>query len=98
MADCLKAWLAAEAAGQPQLVDDAAAVLARLARRRHKRSGLASASKHGNIPLPGGHPIWLPREFANWCSRGPTKPVGIESAIRQMKQIVAASPDSIRVT
>jgi hypothetical protein len=98
MADCLKAWLAAEAAGQPQLVDDAAAVLARLARRRHKRTAIASALKHGKIPSPGRHPIWLPREFADSCSRGPTKPVGIESAIKQMKQIIAASPDSIRVT
>jgi hypothetical protein len=98
MADCLKAWLAAEAAGQPQLVDDAAAVLARLAHRRHKRGGLASASGRGSIPQPGGRPIWLPREFADSCIRGRGKPIGIETAIRQMKQIIAASPDSIRVT
>ena len=98
MADRLKAWLAAEAAGQPQLVDGAAAVLARLAHRRHKRGGLASTSGRGSIPLPGGRPIWLPLEFADSCVRGRGKPIGIETAIRQMKQIIAASPDSIRVT
>jgi hypothetical protein len=78
-------------------VDDAAAVLARLA-RRHKRGALASASGRGSIPLPGGRPIWLPREFADSCIRGRGKPIGIETAIMQMKQIIAASPDSIRVT
>jgi Glycosyl transferase family 2 len=98
MADCLKAWLAAEAAGQPQFVDDAAAVLARLVHRRHKRGALASTSGRRSIPLPGGCPIWLPREVADSCIRGHGKPIGIETAIRQMKHIIAASPDSIRVT
>jgi hypothetical protein len=60
MADCLKAWLAAEAAGQPQLVEDAATVLARLTRRHRKRALPASATGRGSIPPPSGRPIWLP--------------------------------------
>jgi hypothetical protein len=59
---------------------------------------LASASGPGSIPPPGGRPIWLPREFADSCIRGRGKPIGIEAAIRQMKQIIATGPDSIHVT
>jgi hypothetical protein len=61
MADCLKAWLAAEAAGQPELVDDAAAVLARLTRHRHKRAAPASASEPypvTRIPRPEPDGFW----------------------------------------
>jgi hypothetical protein len=98
MADCLKAWVAAEAEGQPQLVDDAAAVLSSLARRRRKRAALDRASKRGSTFQRGGHPIWLPRQFANSCIRDRGRPIGIETAIGQLKEIIAASPDSIRVT
>ena len=83
MADCLKAWLAAEANGLPHLVDDGAAAFHRLARRRRARAA---------------HPSWYPREFADPRDRSHAKPIEVETAIRQMKQIIASSPESIRVT
>lgn len=98
MADCLKAWLAAEANGRPDLVDDAAAVFLRLARRRRLRGGWTSEPRHGRIRPRGGHPIWLPREFARPRGRTHAKPIEIETAIAQIKQIIAASPEPIRVT
>ena len=98
MADCLKAWLAAEAAGQPQLVESAAAVLIRLARHRRERAGRGSAAGHGPNAPPGERPIWLPREFAEPRICSDAQPVEIETAIRQMKQAIAATRDLIRVT
>jgi len=92
MADCLKAWLAAEAAGQPQLVEDAATVLARLTRRHRKRALPASATGRGSIPPPSGRPIWLPRQYTD-SQVYERKKIGIETAIGQMKKIIAANSD-----
>lgn len=97
MADCLKAWLAAEANGAPHLVDSAAAVFFRLARRRRARVAWASNARHGRSLPRRAHPIWLPRELADACQDSHAKPIEVETAIKQMKQIIAASPEAIRV-
>jgi Glycosyl transferase family 2 len=93
MADCLKAWIADEAAGLPHLVESADCVRSRLNRGARQQTSnnaglLSAASKRFNV-----------HHSLKTMSAKPSAPtMEIETAIQQLTEMIADHEDAIHVT
>jgi hypothetical protein len=89
MADCLKGWFAAEAAGLPHYVESAESVWLRLynrprkARTNHTANSTAAPKRRIRRSLKHGN---------NYPTAAP-----IEAAIQQLAEMIADHEDAIRV-
>jgi Glycosyl transferase family 2 len=88
MADCLKAWMAAETAGVPQLVEDPASVCFRLLDRRRRRS-VSTRKCHSCSEVFLEKAIELPRDIEGKGVQKYSKSIEIGTAIERLKQIIA---------
>jgi hypothetical protein len=84
MADCLKGWIASEAAGRPHLVEAPQSTFARLAAKQQRRSHPHSprarfAGTAGNFALPR------------------TADFDVDAAITQIRQLIADCEGAIHV-
>ena len=88
MADCLKAWMAQETAGVPQLVEGPASICFRLIDRRRRRS-VPGAKRHSCSEVFLEKAIELPRDIEGKGIQKYSKSIEIGTAIEQLKQIIA---------
>jgi hypothetical protein len=88
MADCLKAWVAAEAAGVPHIVESPDSVFRRLSHRARETKATAARMRWGNS---------FPRSFECAGLQRCARTSKIETAIQQLTEMIAESEDAIRV-
>jgi hypothetical protein len=92
MADCLKAWVAAEAAGFPHLVESAESVCFRL----HRRARTAKAKRVPSSSAASKR-LDLSRSLKRIAATQYSPTVEVETAIAQLTEMIADHEDAIRV-